>query len=380
MIKNILSIILVLFSLSTYALGPVQIMAGSEPQSFDLSGRDGFDGRNGADAYPADCQDGRTRNGRNGEDGGDGEVGENGRDAFIYFEAINDLKNITILQSGGHGGSPGIAGMGALGCNGGDPGQPGVDGTKGRNGKYGQLFLVENSISFEKANSTRVISLGDFQAENVTLSRHLWTKVIGAKSLLNRKSDVANEYFLYDKTVDYSIHFVWSASTPIGNFTNTKLALTVKNDKLQVTSYSGAIIDYRITRKGNDFIFEIVNAISELEFKNLSFGKLRNHGEDLVLEVKEKYRPSVKINTRFVISLYHRVESLEGNQDVFIGQFPISENDLMFEDGVFYIMIGALNFPSKYKKHDTKLRVHLSIYREANKQTRVHGIKGLFRI
>jgi hypothetical protein len=380
MIKSIFSLILVFLSLNSFALGPVQIMATTLEQTFDLSGEDGFDGRDGANAYPADCSDGRIRNGRNGEDGGNGEAGDNGRDALIYFKSINDLKKLTIFQAGGLGGLPGKAGLGAEGCNGGNSGVSGQNGVAGRDGNFGKLFLIEESIVFEKANSTRVISLGDFHAENITLSRHIWTKVVGAKNLLNVKSYVADEYYLYDKTVDYSIQFVWSATSPIENFTNTRLALTVKNDQLQVTSYSGAIIDYKVKRKGNDFVFEVVNAISELEFKNLTFGKIRGEGEDLVLEVKEKYRPSVKIKTKFVLSLYHRVESSDGFHDVFIGQFPVSGENLMFEDGVFYLMIGSLNFPSKYKKHDTKLRIHMSIYREVKNQTRVHGIKGLFRI
>jgi hypothetical protein len=380
MIKFIFSLVPFLLSLNSFALGPVQIMATEVEQTFELNGHDGFDGRDGANAYPADCSDGRVRNGRNGEDGGNGEAGDNGRDALIYYKNLVDLKNLTILQAGGIGGLPGRSGAGARGCHGGTFGEAGKDGIAGTDGNFGKLFLIDESVSFDKANSTRVISLGDFHTENITLSRHIWTKAIGAQKLLSSASVVSNEYFLYDKTVDYSIRFVWSATSPIGNFRNTKLALTVRNDKLQVTSYSGAIIDYRVIKKGNDFIFEVVNAISETEFKNLTFGKLRSEGEDLVLEVKEKYRPSVSIKTKFVLSLYHRVENIDGFHDVFIGQFPISANNLTFENGIFYLAVGELNFPSKYKKHGTKLRIHMSIYREVNRQTRVLGIKGLFRI
>ena len=171
---------------------------------------------------------------------------------------------------------------------------------------------------------------------------------------------------------------LWLARTPIGRFLNTKLALSIKNGSLEVTSYRGAIIDFKILRDGNTFYFQVLSATSELEFKNLSFGKLRDSGEDLILEVKEKYRPRVHVDTRFVISLYNRADGT--NVDVFIGQFPIDESNVIFQNGVFYLLIGNLNFPAKYKKYNTKLRIHLSIYREAIRQTRVLGIKGLFRI
>jgi hypothetical protein len=363
---------------NVHAFSAEMIMASDNPETYDLSGRVGFKGKDGLDAFSIDCSDGFYRNGRDGEAGQNGERGEDGKDAYVYFNSLKLLKLITINQKGGLGGAPGIGGLGTFGCHGGRPGNIGVNGVQGKTGNYGDLYLIDNNHRFDKANSTQMISLGEFYNEPVTLSKHQWTEVYGAKSLFNKKSKITNSYFLYDQTKEYRIRLKWSAPTPFWSFSTTRVALSVKSGKLEVTSYRGAIIDFRITREGDDYCFEVLNAISELKLQNLTFGKMLGQGEDLVLEVKEKYRPRVKVETKFVISLYHKAQGI--SEDQFIGQFAIKKENVIFDNGKFYLLIGNLNFPSRYKRHDTKLRVHLSIYREANMQTRIFGIKGLFKI
>lgn len=379
LMKYILSILISLvFALNAYSFTPVEIFANGENQYFDLSGRDGFDGKHGLDAYSLDCSDGLTRRGRVGESGDNGEDGESGRSAIVYFESLQSLDNILLNQSGGLGGNGGDGGLGTFGCNGGAIGQPGTDGVDGEIGRFGQLFLVKKNQFIERRNTARVISLGEFNETSLELSEHLWTEVFGAKNLFHKDSIIGESYSLFDHTEHYTINLDWRAENPIWMFFKTKLALSIRGGELSVSSYSGAVIDYRVTRIGNSFTITVLDAIHELALKNLSLGKLRGSGEDLSIEVKEKYKPRVMLTTKFVISIYHNIEST--GKDVYIGSYPIDEADVTFQDGCFDIKFGHLNFPSKYKKINTKLRIHLSIYREANRQTRVLGIKGLFKI
>ena len=380
MTKYLIFLLFSLFITPSYSFGPVEIYANGEYQALNLKGSDGLRGRDGKHAYPLDCEDGLYRVGRNGEAGGDGEAGEPGRSVFVHYEKLADLKLIQLDQRGGEGGEPGLPGNGSTGCNGGPAGQLGPLGSKGDNGQFGRVFLIPNNSLLTKDNTGEVLNLGELHFETLYLTRHSWLEQDGTKELFHPKSYVYPKYFVYDDTIEYSINLKWSAYSDIDRFYKTKMALSIRDGDLELTVYSGAVLDYNIHRKGNHFTIEVLRAYDEDEFKNLSLGKMRGSGEDLLLEVKEKHRPGVSVHTRFIITLYDRKLTPSGVQESVIGSFPIAEDQVLFQERKFYLMIGNLNFPAKYKKQGTKLRVHLNVYREAHRQTRVLGIKGLFKI
>ncbi|MAX66831.1 MAG: hypothetical protein QF441_05995 [Bacteriovoracaceae bacterium] len=355
-----------------YGFGPVEIYSSDFESVYDLSGRNGFPGRDGADAYPADCSDGQTRQGRSGEDGNDGEPGENGRDALVYYDDLSELSKLIIDQSGGRGGAPGRGGEGAPGCHGGEHGESGEDGVYGKNGTYGRLFLIPNHQSLEKANTTSVVTLAELVREGLSLGENIWSSRQGAKKLFHPRSRIRDQYYIYKDRITYQVKVVWSASSSYTKFHDTKLALSVKDGQLRVISYRGAIIDYRVKKRGETFYFEVFNVIDELEVKNLYLAKLRAQGEDLTLEVKERFIPNFKVETTFVISL--------NSQGQTIGSFPIDQDLIEKRGKTFYLNIGKLNFPSHLKKHGTRLTINLSIYRKAKEQTRVLSLRGVYRI
>ena len=376
--KSIFILIFIFIPLhTTFSFGDVSIYPSGEEMVYDLQGENGEDGINGINAYEMDCSDGVYRDGRDGEDGADAEPGRDGKDAIIYYEKLKDLKKITLYQKGGRPGTPGDGGHGTAGCNGGKPGEEGQRGAFASAGEYGKIFLINESIVLNKADSTKIISLEEFSKAPITLSKIIWEKRFGARSLFDPSSDIRNTYWYYKRIEDFEIKLRWRASTPIHRyFNNTKLAFSIQADNLSVTSYRGAIIDYRILREGQTFIFEVLDANRDDEFKNLDLVKMRGHGEDLYLEVKQKYRPPVAVKTRFVISLFN----YKLGKESFIGQYELDEDLFIKEGNYYYLSIGQLNFPMRFKQKGAKLKVHLSIYRSARLQTRAFALKGLFKI
>ncbi|MBT4792074.1 MAG: hypothetical protein HON90_10920, partial [Halobacteriovoraceae bacterium] len=220
----------------------------------------------------------------------------------------------------------------------------------------------------------------DLKDKNLILFNNYWQKMFGAKELFHPDSMIRDWYYLYKYSVEYNVGLSWSANENFWTYATNRLAISVKDGDLQVVSYNGALIDYQVNRIGNTFDIEILNVIDEFAYKNLHLGKVRNSGEDLILEVKEENAKFVeeKIKTDFVISLHNY--NTTDNQEVFLGQFAIEEKNMFYNEGVYHLLIGSLNFPAKYKKSGQYLKVNLSVHRKYNNQTRVYGLKGKYKI
>ena len=378
MTKRFFVLFLFILSLNIYGLTPVRIDGDGLVKVFDLSGRDGFDGKSGLDAYSIDCSESRPSIGRDGEDGQDGEKGENGRDAIVFYSEIAALGNISLNQHGGLGGKPGLGGKGSIGCNGGHSGLEGTDGKPGAEGDIGQIFLVSKEVEFETESASRLITLSNLERNSETLTKHYWTKNYGARSIFKRNSKISNTFYTYNYTESYNVKLIWRSELSFENYAQTRIAISLVDGELDLQIYRGAILDYKITKVGTTFYLEVVDANSEYELKNLSFGKMRNSGEDLTLEIKEKYRPSFSVETRFIISIYAYDEITM--QDHFLGQFEVPAYLVTKKLRKYTLSIGKLNFPPEYKRKGVKIKTMFSIYRKARMQTRVLALSGLFRI
>lgn len=371
-----LTLIFPLFGLSY--VDTQTIYASEDKQLFDLSGNHGQDGMDGRAAEEIYCADSKPRVGLDGEDGHDGEAGFNGNDAYVYYRELRDLKNITLYQSGGLGGKPGIGAQGSYGCNGGAHGARGSDGHFGVSGEYGRIFLFKEGFQIDEVRNSQVISLIDLYKSPITLGQHIWKKLDGAKTLFSPNSDILNSYYKYDSTKTYQVKLEWGVDSFISNFKSTKLAISVKKGQLRINNYKGAVLDYNVSLRGNTFVVRILRATAEGALRSLSFGKLRKSHEKLTLEVIEKFTPTKNVKTRFIISLFNMNRG--SGYGELIGQYAIKPKHIIFENKIFYLNIGSLNFPAVFKIRGSKLRIHMSIYRKMKKQTRVFSIKGLFRI
>lgn len=356
----------------------VAIYANDEHQFFDLRGRDGFDGTDGADAYPLICEEDTVSAGRQGDHGGNGENGENGQNASIYFADINELKKIELNQLGGKGGSPGIGGQGSYGCHGGMPGEEGNQGQAGRDGELGKIFFVPEYLEHIKANPKKVISLWDLYQNGATFLVHQWDKIKGAKALFHPNSKIDDYYYKYKQSKQIEVRLVWNFYGSISKYRDTRLALAIIDGELYVRSYSGALIEYKISREGNVFHLEILKVTHESELGHLKLGRFRGKGEKVTLEVEEKYRPQLNLETKFVITLTEVDAYASAGKT--IGQFELDESEVMKSRKLYRLPIGALNFDPKYKKIGTRIKIQLSIYRKVKNQTRIIGLQGLFKI
>ena len=378
-ISKLLFIFIIVFCYQFVAFGQTSfILANGNPEFLNYSGNDGVNGANGRDAESIFCLDSLVRNGLDGEDGAHGEPGFNGKDAYIYYSNLIDLKKITLIQHGGLGGQAGAGGRGSAGCNGGDYGDDGNDGVGGSDGKYGNIYLLEKGFEFESVRSSRVVSLLDIYYGNVQLGRHNWIKSLGAKALFNKNSNIKDEFFLYKSTDIFNIKMKWSNNQLITGFDNTRIALALVNGELSIRSYSGAVLDYSISKEENSFVIEVFKATDENELKSLDFGRLRYSDDKLQLEVKEKYRPEIQLKTSFIITVYKVLNS--SGRGRLVGQFNVRDKLVKYINNSFFLDIGQLNFPAVYKVNGTKLRIHLSVYRESRNQTRVLSLTGLFKI
>ena len=370
-------IFILVFVLTQLAFGGEAIFANNQKQVIDLSGNDGIDGTDGRDAEQILCIGSEVRDGLDGEDGANGEPGFDGDNAFVHYDSLDSLKSITLIQNGGLGGRPGIGGEGSFGCNGGATGEKGLTGLHGEHGKYGKIYLIKNGTHIQNVRNSRVVSLVDLFYSPIVIGEHHWIKSLGAKDLFNPKSNIRDEYFLYDYTDQFTIKVKWANQDLISNYTKTRLAVSIKDGDLSIQNYTGAVLNYRVIKEDNTYIIEVLEVTDENQFHSLSFGKMRNSDEKLLVEVVEKYKPRLTIETSFAASIY-RVKS--NKEDELIGQYQIKPKNVYQVDGVFYLEIGKLNFPAIYKLRGNKLRIHLSIYRKALGQTRIVTLKGLFKI
>ena len=375
-VKIIFSLLILLCSFHLFSAE--NIYADGTVKILNLQGSDGFDGENGKNAYPPDCSSGNIIQGRKGDNGSDGENGSDGLDAKIIFSAYEDLKNITLDQTGGMGGAGGQGGLGSFGCNGGLFGAIGENGVDGDAGNFGKIYLIPASSNYKKEQVSKVILLSDFYKTPLIFTKNIWDAFEGAKELFHKNSKISNQYYTFNHTESYTINLKWPERYSLDQYSSAKIAIALKDNKIVLNSLNGPIFDYGIIIDGNNITIEIDNVVSETSLTHLSLGKLRRYGEELYLEVKEKYNPYIHVDTKFVVSLIAINEDTGKSEN--LGHFAIDRSIVNKDERDFILNIGMLNFPSKYKRINTKLKIHVSVYRKTRGQTRILSLRGLFRI
>ncbi len=365
--------------LPVYGLTKTIRVTGPSEASYDLRGEDGNPGARGQDGYELLCRGlSDTRQGRDGQDGRDGEDGRPGEDIYIIYDQLSDLANIKLNQQGGQGGPGGPGGKGSKGCNGSLAGTNGVSGRRGAPGAKGRVFLIHREDQYEKDNTTEVVSVSSLKNSPLILSENIWIPEGNAKGLFHPDSIISNKYYTYSKRKEYRVSLLGHANLNFDQLDRIKLALILKNGKLLLNSINGPILDYGIHYLNNQIIIEIKNFISESILGNLRLGKIRSQNEQLYLEVKEKYPFGNKYQTSFVVSLFYLDPQTKKEKS--IGYFQVTEKDWAKEDKKYKLFLGRLNFSDFYKQKGTKLRIHVSVYRMYQGQTRIISLRGIFKI
>ena len=357
----------------------VEIRDVSVMEYYDLRGDDGFNGRDGFHADAPDCSSGEVLNGHDGQDGRNGENGHSGANVYIYQDKIENLAKLTFDLRGGVGGTGGKGGRGSRGCNGGYPGKKGEDGLSGRSGKFGKIFLLSEDFVIPAENNTKLVYLTELYKQPTKLSENIWKVNTGAKNYFNSNSKISDEYFTYEKKIEYTVAIDWQLPGDIERFDDVKMAINIQDEKLEVKTYTGGLLVYHIERNQNNFVIAIHGVFEEFRFRNLKLKKLRGSGDNLSLEVVEKFSPnSDQVLTKFVLSVKKvSLNNMEHNE----ARYYEIPNTLVYkEEKSYFINIGKLKFPDKLKAKGVKLKLQLTIYRELPGQTRVQGLEGIFKI
>lgn len=344
----------------------------------DLQGANGFDGKEGNNGQKLDCKLFEAPiKGNDGEDGTNGEVGEKGEDLFVYSNEISNLSFITVNQAGGLGGLGGIGGLGSNGCNGGVPGVDGNEGKLGEQGEHGNFYLLASDFKIPKTNNTKILSLTELEAENTVLSENSWNENSGLNQLINPASITKNIYYTFSKTKTYKVRLVWNTSQLLNSFIETKFALSVKDGKLDLKSYTGGFLEYKIESTPSGFDVIINKVIAEHRVQNLRLKRIKGSGIDLTLEVRQKFDPNVAVKTRFVIAMAI-IENRAIVEQTGFYEVPASLVSKSFDR--YYLTIGRLRIPDAFKAKGAKIQITLTVYREVQGQTRARGLEGIFKI
>ncbi|MBD64599.1 MAG: hypothetical protein CME62_05305 [Halobacteriovoraceae bacterium] len=346
-------------------------------ERLDLSGADGADGVDGHSGSHLVCDE-RTLDGNDGEDGGDGEDGEPGANLYLYTDSIDRLNVLKIDQRGGLGGEKGRGGAGGEGCNGGLSGDPGEDGTRGMPGELGMVYIFPRNFELPSVQQSKITTLKKLAANNIFLGKHFWNKIFGLKFLVAPGSYVREHYYTYAHTQYFNIKLDWNTEHDFSKFSDTRIAFKLKDNSFDLTSYQGALIDYRILDADSAYVIQVNNVIRDYQFTNLDLKKLRGHGRALNLEITEKRPLDPLVDSRFVISIKKlNAEDIVEDATKF---YDVPSRFITYKNQSFYLALGRMKIPQKYKEKGAKLLINVNVYRKFRGQTRAFGLRGVFKI
>lgn len=373
-----LIVLIFIFSLPSLANDWVVIQPTESFSRYDLRGQDGHDGQAGKDAYQSNCADAQTSAGIDGEDGFPGEDGADGSSVFIPVKDFTLLSNIKLNLAGGVAGKGGAGGKGAEGCHGGLDGFDGLTGEDGKNGRTGEVYLYTSTQKLLEVDSTKIVTLGELNETPINLSFYQWERLQGARELFYPGSVINEHYYRFIGVVKKRVKLSWQNSISLNEVAGTKLALTLSKHGLQVTTYSGAMIVYRVKERESQVTLIIDRVVKPSAIRNLELGRLRSYGNNTLLEVRENFSVATRLDTDFSLVIA-KIDERTG-REITVGNVRVPARYVRFDDDLFRIYIGRLNYPARYKRRGTKLKLYLQVNRSSFSQQRSFMLSGIFRI
>lgn len=370
-------------------------------------GGDGDDGDDGSRAYSCRQNCGAYSetgaSGGDGGDGGDGGRGGNGGNAVVYFTDIANLRNVTIQAAPGIGGDGGNPGDGSYGCNcsvrswtarvkekykkdghwhehyvtrrfyctDGRDGRRGSYGSDGRNGQMGTVTLVQSAQKLAQSNSTVKVSFGDFALNPQKMSRHLYDRKVGARSLFSASSDIRDDYFLYTNTIHKTVKFKWLSDRPLEMFAELQVSLSLGADgEVAVSLPSNLWFERDVQVTGDVVTVTIKKMFKQAEVGELEMSELVGKGRDLKLVILDNAGLSSSLGSK--IKLRYRTSSRLiglklplGYSTRFEGTVPAELVDV--EDDRLVVHIGQIeSIREKYLKGNWRVKIHLEVERSFN--------------
>ncbi len=380
------------------------IFAGPTFVNLNLSGQDGedgTDGKNGEDA--AYCHqpyrpENDLRGARGGYGGNAGNGGNGGSSAslIVYFQNIEDIKNIFVNAAPGKGGQAGTYGRGGRGCrcydhfwtvehctttvdgNGnthqtcysdhyrcrdGRDGKRGSSGTNGFDGGMGDIYLIESPALLEATLPAANVPMVSMTNGPFTLSNLQWSVQPGATGLFAPGSYIKNSFYLYEGRIEKELQFIWNADRPLADFAGLNVYVTLdQSGALTVRFPSDLWLDYEVMENAGTTEIIVNNAFKSLEVKNLELTSISGVGTDLIAVVTDHSAISHLINTSFDIKYF--VKGYIYYNSKFIG--PVTPELIDVTAEALTIRVGQLPIKAKYLKKGKKIRIRLITKRRFN--------------
>lgn len=323
--------------------------------------RDGENGRDGSDGrctYNDESDSYNSDRGEDGQDGGDGGYGYDGDNVLIYYKTLDQLKNIIIYSYGGDGGKGGKGGRGGKGCHGGNDGSDGRDGRDGSSGSRGYLQIIKSSQTYIADITSESTTIEKLLTIPITFRKNYWNKKDGAYKLIDERSEIQSSYYEFEKVNTTEVSVIWNTEKEKEFYKNININLGFDGETITV-NFLGAVADYKITKKGNKSLIEIMNIYKKDELLDFLDFKLSNDSQNLQLTFEAK-SPDLKLDQlSFGLELYKKV-FLTGIYTMFYKTYNTS-GILVLSDKQVQLNIGKLPIKTRLVKRNKKIQINIQI-------------------
>lgn len=309
--------------------GPDQTLVvegrGRSLQLMGTPGRDGEDGRAGEDAYHCSQPSNPSYNlrGADGGDGGDGGTGGDGGDGgnlTLYYSELEPLREIYVDARGGEGGYGGYGGYGGRGCScrrrrwtvdneryyctSGRSGRRGRTGRAGNEGDPGQLRIVAGTTLLEPEQPSAERSLSAWVDGPIDLSKNVWVRRRGARSLLGPGSVIADEYEEFVERLERSVAVVWNSDRRPSDFADLEVRVSLNDDEsVAMTLPEPLWIQGSWQEEEQISIYSVDYSLRRSEATELAIADANRNPREFNIAVVDTAQQSEVLETEFAVKI-----------------------------------------------------------------------------
>ena len=298
---------------------------GRSLQLRGTSGRDGEDGRRGEDAYNCSQPSYSSYNLR-GADGGDGGAGGDGGDGgdggnlTLYYSQLDELREIYVDAGGGEAGYGGYGGYGGRGCScrrrrwtvnderyyctSGRSGRRGGTGRAGNEGEPGQLRIVAGTTPLEPEQPSLELPLSVLSDGPVDLSKNVWVRRRGARSLLGTGSVIADEYEEFVERLERSVALAWNSDRRPSDFADLEVRVSLHDDESVVMTLPEELwIQGSWQEEGPVSTYSVDYSLRRSEATELAIADANRNPREFNIAVVDTAQQSEVLETEFAVKI-----------------------------------------------------------------------------
>jgi hypothetical protein len=363
------------------------VFAKGSAISIDISGRNGKHGGNGSSGSDASCEtpenetfenqtwknenkDSTPKSGGDGSNGGDGGNGGNGGFLTVYYQKLDDIKQIYVHSQGGKGGRGGRGGEGGIGgsgCNGGSSGSSGSNGRDGQPGLLGKLFIINRSEPLAEIKPKEEIKIGDLLKQPVFISTNIWKTRQGATQLLASGSIIDDVYQEFDRRVERNVRLVLQVPSDLDSVKNEKATVFFSDlGEVKVSFPDKVLVKGNLVQEKDITKFVVDRAIPKSEATKLQISQIAIANSQKLLTLVDTAGKSDFIDTKFKIKYQSKdpqVRFNRFNQNRYdfktIYEGDISSSLVKSDRRNFTIDISQIPIPSEYLQSKVITKIEL---------------------